>query len=228
MSESLIDVMSRLARELQEEHGDVDATLSAITAAAVQTVPGAEDCGITYVVGGATVDSRASTGDLPRSIDRLQEIVGQGPCLDAVWHEKVVQVDDVRTDRRWPEFATRAADLGVGSMISFQLFVVGDHLGAMNMYSRAPRAFHPAARDVGLLFAGHAAVALAGAEHESHLRDGLSHRDVIGQAKGILMERHRLTAHQAFDLLVRTSSTTNRKLRDIADELAETGQLPIG
>ncbi|MCW2636307.1 MAG: Two-component response regulator receiver and and CheY domain, partial [Blastococcus sp.] len=57
---------------------------------------------------------------------------------------------------------------------------------------------------------------------------GLSHRDVIGQAKGILMERHRLTAHQAFDLLVRTSSTTNRKLRDIADELAETGQLPVG
>jgi GAF domain-containing protein len=228
MGDHLLDVMSRVARELQGEHGDVEATLQAITAAAVGTVPGAEDCGISYVIGRSTVQPRAATSEFPRSVDVLQERVGQGPCLDAVWKETVVRVDDVRTDERWPEFATRAADLGVGSMMCFQLFVEGDQLGAMNVYSRARCAFDDAAQDVGLLFAGHAAVALAGAEHEQELREGLTHRDVIGQAKGILMERHRLTAHQAFDLLVRTSSTTNRKLRDIADELTETGQLPVG
>ena len=71
-----------------------------------------------------------------------------------------------------------------------------------------------------------AAVALAGAQHEENLRTGMAHRDVIGQAKGILMERHKLTADLAFAALVRASSVTNRKLLDIAEELVSTGHLP--
>ena len=76
------------------------------------------------------------------------------------------------------------------------------------------------------MFAGHAAVALAGAEQERNLRAGLSNRDVIGQAKGILMERHRLTADQAFGVLARVSQDMNRKLVDIATELTHTGAIP--
>jgi GAF domain-containing protein len=220
------DVMSRVARELQHEHGDVDATLAAITRAAVTTLPTADDCGISYVIGRSRVESRAPTGELPRAVDALQDELRQGPCLDAVWHEQVVQVDDVGSDPRWPAFGRRAADLGVGSMLCFQLFVEGDKLGAMNIYALRPRAFDEEGREIGLMLASHAAVALAGAEHEEHLRAGMSNRDVIGQAKGILMERYKITADQAFGVLVRTSSVTNRKLRDIADQLCATGQLP--
>ncbi len=221
-------VMSRVARRLQEEHGDVEATLRAIAASAVESVDAAEECGITYVIGRSTVESRAATGELPRSVDALQERLGEGPCLDAVRDEDVVRVDDVATDGRWPVFAREAARLGVGSMVCFQLFVEGDHLGALNLYAGGAGAFDEESQDIGLLFAGHAAVALAGAKHEANLRRGMDHRDVIGQAKGILMERYKLTADQAFGVLARASQEVNRKLVDIAREVTEIGSLPTG
>jgi len=224
--ESLGDVMSQVARQLQQEHGDVEATLRGITRSAVGTVPGAAECGISYVIGRATVEPRAWTSDLPKDVDSLQNGLHEGPCLDAIWENKVVSVDDVGADGRWPQFARRAPQLGVGSMLCFQLFVEGDNLGALNVYGREPGAFDDESQEIGLMFAGHAAVALASAEHEENLRGGMVNRDLIGQAKGILMERHRLTADQAFAVLIRTSSLTNRKLRDIADELTTTGHLP--
>jgi GAF domain-containing protein len=222
---SLGDVMSRLARRLQEEHGDVGGTLQTIATAAVTTISHADDCGISYVIGRSAIEARAATSELPGTVDALQERLHQGPCLDAIRDQQVVRVDDVGADDRWPEFARQASALGVGSMLCFQLFVEGDNLGAMNMYSRRPRAFDAESEEIGLLFASHAAVALAGAEHEEHLREAFATRDLIGQAKGILMERYKLTALQAFGLLVATSNTTNRKLREVADELATTGRM---
>jgi GAF domain-containing protein len=222
------DAMSRVARELQEQHGDVEGTLQAMTAAAVHTVPHADDCGVSYVIGRRRIQPRAWTSELPRMVDSLQEQLRQGPCIDAVWEQQIVRVDDVATDERWPEFARRAADLGVGSMMCFQLFVAGDQLGALNMYSRSRGAFDDESEDIGLVFASHAAVALAGAEHEEHLRAGMGSRDVIGQAKGILMERHRLTSDQAFGVLARVSQEMNRKLVDVARELTVTGAVPEG
>jgi len=226
-TQRLGDSMSRVARELQEEHGDVEGTLRAITSAAVHTVPGAEECGISYVIGRSRVEPRACTSDLPRAVDQLQTDLGQGPCLDAAWEQDIVRVDDLAVDRRWPEFAARAADLGVGSMMCFQLFVAGDRLGAMNLYSRNPGAFDHESQDIGLMLAGHAAVALAGAEHEENLRAAMRSRDVIGQAKGILMERYKLTAEQAFGVLTRVSQELNRKLGDIAIEVSDTGAVPV-
>jgi len=218
--------MSRVARQLQEEHGDVEATLRAITTATVQLVANAEDCGISFVIGRKQIQPRASTGDLPRAVDRLQEQLEQGPCMDAVWEEEVVLVDDIRNDARWPDFAEQAADAGAGSMMCFQLFVQGDNLGALNIYARTPGAFDDECREIGHMLATHAGLALAGAQHEENLRGAISNRDAIGQAKGILMERYKITADQAFGLLVRSSSILNRKLRDVADELTATGQLP--
>ena len=57
------------------------------------------------------------------------------------------------------------------------------------------------------------------------MRLALANRDIIGQAKGILMERHRITADEAFALLSERSQRANRKLKDVARQLAETGTL---
>jgi AmiR/NasT family two-component response regulator len=54
-------------------------------------------------------------------------------------------------------------------------------------------------------------------KHENeHLRLAVEHRDVIGQAKGILMERHGIGAEDAFQRLVKISQDTNTKLHEIA------------
>jgi hypothetical protein len=59
---------------------------------------------------------------------------------------------------------------------------------------------------VGLLFAAHAAVAMSGAQQQEHMTKAMAACDLIGQAKGILMERHKLTADQAFSVLTRQAS----------------------
>ena len=223
---NLGEVMGQVARSLQEEHGDVEATLRTVAATAVEAVPGAEECTITYVTGRRSVEPRAATGDLPRQVDELQGRLGQGPCLDAVWEQETVRIEDMRNEPRWPRFAAGAVELGVLSSLSIQLFVEGDNLGALNLYAREPNAFGEESEDVGLVLASHAAVALAGARTEEHLRRAVDNRDLIGQAKGILMERHKLTADQAFQVLARVSQQTNRKLVAVAEELTQTGAVP--
>ncbi len=111
-------------------------------------------------------------------------------------------------------------------MLCYQLFVEGGQLGGLNLYARTPGAFDDESQEIGLMLASHAAVALAGAEHEEDLRIGMGSRDLIGQAKGILMERYQLTADQAFGVLRRVSQETNRKLADIAAELTDTRAVP--
>ena len=223
---NLGEVMGQVARALQEQHGDVAGTLEAITAAAVHSVPGTDECGVTLVIDRRQVESRAPTGDLPREIDQLQQRLGEGPCLDAVYEEKTVRIQDMGTEERWPRFAAGAADAGVRSMLSFQLFITGGTLGALNLYAREASAFDEESESVGLVFASHAAIALAAAQQEQHLRMAVASRDLIGQAKGILMNQFKITADQAFQILVGASSHTNRKVVDIAEELCATGVLP--
>jgi len=172
------------------------------------------------------VESRAPTGKLPLEIDRLQQDLSEGPCLDAVFEHPTVHLDDIHEEARWPRFSRLAAENGLGSLLSFQLFVIGDNLGALNLYATQPHAFDEASESVGLVFASHAAIALAGAQQEERLRTAIAGRDLIGQAKGILMERFRLTADQAFQALARVSMATNRKVREVAEDFVRTGELP--
>ena len=223
---SLGEVMGRLARSLQRDHGDPEATLRTITAAAVDAVPGVEDASISYVVSRRRVESRASAGVLAREVDAAQDRLGEGPCLDAIWMRGTVRASDLETEGRWPRFTAEALQLGVRSSLSFQLFVDSDTLGALNLYAREPDAFGRESEDIGQVLASHAAVALAGAQTEDNLRRAMNTRDMLGQAKGILMERYKITADQAFHLLARTSQQTNRKLVDVAAELSGTGDLP--
>ena len=226
-SDSVGAAMGDLARLLQAGHADLEYTLQAITAGAVDTVEGAQHAVITLVTGHGQVQSRAATGSLPDRIDALQTETGEGPCLQALWDQETVHVQDMATESRWPRFAPRAAGLGVGSMLCFQLFVDSDNLGALNLLSPEAGAFGPDATSVGLLFATHAAVALSGARREDQTRAALDTRDLIGQAKGILMERYRLTPDQAFSLLVRVSQHSHVKVRELAEQLSLTGHLDV-
>ncbi|MFE7747103.1 GAF and ANTAR domain-containing protein [Nocardia sp. NPDC057455] len=214
-----------LARYLQERD-DVADTLRGIVDAAVQTVPGATYAGILISDKRETMHTPVATADLIHRVDRAQVDLRQGPCLDALYNERIVALPDTTDEPRWPRFAARAAELGIGSILSFQLYVTGNDLGALNLYAPAPAAFNAESEHVGSLFAAHAAVALASAQQMTQLARAIDTRDLIGQAKGILMERHKLTADQAFALLVRASQHTNTKLADIAEYLTHSGELP--
>jgi len=88
-------------------------------------------------------------------------------------------------------------------------------------------------RAKGVILASLASVAITAArslEDEErridNLHTALSSREIIGQAQGILMERERITADQAFDILRRASQFLNVKLREVAQNLVDTGERP--
>ena len=223
--EDLAAELSRVARDLEHEE-DLQGTLDAIVGAAVGTVPGAQHASISMVKGRREVVTSSSTSDLPRKTDQAQYDAGEGPCLDVLYQRRTVHVPDMATEKRWPGFSLAASRLGAGSMLSVQLFVDGDDLGALNLLSESPHAFTQDSEQVALLFAAHAAVAIVGAEKEEQLRDALVRRDVIGQAMGIVMERYGLTAKRSFSVLTRLSQHRNLKLHDLARHIVETRALP--
>jgi hypothetical protein len=192
-------------------------------------IAGCDYAGISFL-SGTKVDTPAATGDVPRRVDAIQYETGEGPCLDAIRDHEVFQTGDLSKERRWPHFSARAQqETGITSMASFRLFVAGDTLGALNLYSKDTDAFDDDARSAGLVFATHASVGLYGAMHDEQLEEALQSRDVIGQAKGILMAREGIKADEAFDMLRRASQRLNVKLRDVAGEIADpSGASPGG
>ncbi|WP_313404476.1 GAF and ANTAR domain-containing protein [Aeromicrobium sp.] len=220
MTEDPLDQFAEVARAMSAESG-LDQTLQRAVAGAVELVDGCEHAGISVVEKRRVVETAAATDDLVRRGDQLQYELDEGPCLQSIHEQETVQSDDLTTEDRWPVWSRRAADeLGVRSMLSVQLFVTHDTLGALNLYSSAVAAFTEDSRESALALAAHVAVAMLAAQEHDNYESALAHRTVIGQAQGILMERYQLTPDQAFATLVRVSQAQNRKLRNIALDLA--------
>ncbi|HVF75567.1 MAG TPA: GAF and ANTAR domain-containing protein [Acidimicrobiales bacterium] len=216
----LAETLAEVARSLQAEEG-VQATLTRICELAVQTIDGCDHAGVSLIQG-RTISTPAASDETPVAVDAIQYEANEGPCLMSIREHDTVLADDLATEERWPRFAQRAVDeTGVRSMLSFRLFVQEGTMGALNLYSRKTEAFDEEAVTVGSVFAAHAAVALSHAQREAELRTGMATRDVIGQAKGILMVRQGIGEDEAFELLRRASQRLNVKLRDIAEQMTK-------
>lgn len=213
-------VLGGIARTLQAEP-DVGTTLAAIVKAAVDHVPGAEYAGISLVERGRQIRTVAPTDEVVNTIDEVQYRTGQGPCLDAIAERQVFRTGDLSGEVRWPAFTPEAVATGIHSMLSYRLFVSDNTLGALNLYATRRDAFSDQTERDGSVFAAHAAIALAGAQTEANLQLAVESRDVIGMAKGILMERHDLDPVQAFRMLVESSQATQMKLHQVATWLVE-------
>jgi transcriptional regulator with GAF, ATPase, and Fis domain len=222
--DDLAQQLTEVARSLQGRD-NTDQMLDELVRAAVALIPGVDEGSIRVVMDRSAVTSQSPSGDLPQRVDALQEELGEGPCLDAAFDQQTVRVPDMAHEERWPRFAAAAAEAGAASMLSFQLYVEKDNLGALNLYSYRPDAFDDESEHVALMFASHAAVAFADAQRIDQLNHKAATRDLIGQAKGILMERYNINADRAFAVLVRVSQHNNRKLRDVAEELVSSGRL---
>jgi len=224
---ALDDLARRLAEAARgmQKQLDPQQLLNRVVSLAVEMVPGADEATITMVRARRHVYSAAATGELARGFDDLQNETGEGPCLDAMWKQQTVRVDDLAADPRWPVLGPRAAARGVGSMLCLQLFAHEDTLGALDLLAHEKSAFTDDSEHIGLLLASHAAIAVADAQKLEHAGIALVNRDIIGQAKGILMERFKITADQAFNALAKVSQDTNRKLYAVAEDLSSTGTL---
>lgn len=214
----------------------MDELLQTIADLTKTVMPGNPEASVTLLVKDHPT-TVASTGELATDLDEAQYDRGHGPCLHAARTGELTEIADMRTDSRWPDYTPRAAERGALSSLSVPLGIDEDEqvTGAINIYAREPNAFDQASRTAATRFGPYAAVA-AGNLHAyqgardraDNLQAALVTRGVIDQAKGILMDRHKLTADQAFQVLAQMSMKTNRKLHAVADELVHTGDLPPG
>ena len=217
-------------RELGPHRSTADA-LAAVVGAAVTRVAGAEWASVTRGRGGS-FETVAATDRAAVEVDEIQYELGTGPCVDAILQQAVFRTGDLGADPRWPEFGQRAvAAAGVHSMLSFRLYLEHDDLIAgLNLYATQKDAFDEDALTVGTLLATLGALAISAAaarERAAQLQQALLTNREIGVAMGVLMNQHKITRKEAFDLLRVASQHTNRKLADLATEVADSGTLDL-
>jgi GAF domain-containing protein len=210
----LASTLGNLAVQMRELR-DSESVLEVLATAAVDIVPGARWACISLVAG-RKVRSHAPTDEVSARLDQMQVDLGEGPAFDVLRERRTVHVEDLAAESRWPHFSRGAVEFGVRSMLSFRLFISNESLGVLNLYSDTPHVFTDESLAAGKILAQHAAVAMKGVATEEQLQGAVASRDVIGQAKGILMNRDNLTGLQAFATLIRASQETNVRLADVA------------
>jgi GAF domain-containing protein len=201
----------------------LDELLDRVVSLAVETLSSARFASLT-VSDTKGVRTSHSTGAEALAADEVQYAEHLGPCLEAMNSSRQVNLAIAET-AQWPAFKAKAEQLGITSVLSTPLVHRGTTLGALNVYGR-DGALAGADRRIATLFADQAAVLVANAlallgatQMTTQLEQALASREIIGEAKGILMERESCDRDQAFDILRRASQRENRKLRDLAEEL---------
>ncbi|MGG5260319.1 GAF and ANTAR domain-containing protein [Phycicoccus avicenniae] len=201
-----------------------------LVALAAEVLPHSHHAGITLIRRDRGPRTIAATDELPRAVDTLQYSVGEGPCLDAATGHDVVRSPHLVADARWPTFVTRCAkEQGVASMLAVRLDLSGGDRGALNFYAPSPGAFDDLDVGVSSILAPYVALSLEQtlrAGDVANLERALDSSRLIGIAVGILMARHQVDRHTGFELLRTASQHLNVKLRDLAADVADTGELP--
>jgi GAF domain-containing protein len=230
MTESLGALHQQLAGVVLVDR-ELNEVLTEIVQIARRAISGSEATSITLIREDRGFTA-AFDGQLAMDADELQYERGYGPCLDAGRSGELFVVTDMRTEERWPDYAAHVAQLGVLSSLSVPLPFQGATIGALNNYALRTEAFGETDVALGEEVAAFVAIAVGNAEAAAratddvaNMRRAMASRAVIEQAKGILMERYKITAEQAFTLLTHASQRSNVKLRDVAEELTSTGVL---
>jgi GAF domain-containing protein len=225
---AVLEYLGRLPRQERPLEG----LLQRVTDLVQTVLPGDPEASVTLLdrQRPATV---VATGALAVDLDEAQYAHGHGPCLHAAATWEVADVPDTRLERRWPDYARRAVARGTLRSLSVPLVIDDPQVsGALNIYAGHPHAFDGAGRSAATGIAPFAAVAAGNLsrhrralQRAADLEAALAARAVIEQAKGILMERHDVTAHGAFRILARASLHTHMTVRRLAEHLVHTGEL---
>jgi hypothetical protein len=223
-------VMRSLSEEITRD--DPESPLQRLVSVAVERVPETRWASVSLLRRGRFT-TPAATDEAAARADSLQYEIGSGPCVDAALDDSVYVTGDVTTGSRWSTWGERVArEVGVRSVFAQRLHLLDDSqlVASLNIYSDQRAAFDDHAVGMGLVLATHAALILSetiARDRADNLTRALESNRDIGVAMGILMHQHRLTRDQAFDLLRVASQDSNRKLADVAADVAHTGELSI-
>lgn len=223
----LAQELAAVARELVGAR-NVQETLQRIVVFAVETIPGCDHAGLSLVIKGRIETPAQTDPPVPQMIDQIQNDTGEGPAVDAIRHHQLFETGNLALEQRWPRFAPAVAEqTDVRSVLAIRLFITDDDtMGSIGLYAETVDAFGDADRSVASIFAAHAAVALRAAQQQDQLTAAIETRDIIGQAKGIIMARKQVDDATAFAMLRDGSSRMNQKLREVAQLVVDRERKP--
>jgi len=227
-AEQLTSALAHAARTINQAR-TAEETLQTIAETALLSIPSVQHVGVSVLDHNGRPETKAATSDLVLELDRLQYSLDEGPCVDILRGDSVVAAPHIRHDQRWPGYVPVAVRRGLKAQLAVKLYLdeVGT-VGGLNMYSTESEEIDPQAPGIADLFATHAALALGKALRVDDLRQALQTREIIGQAVGLLMQEHDLDTDGAFGFLVRTSSHSNTKVREVAAQMVADHERKVG
>ncbi|OBA62481.1 response regulator receiver protein [Mycobacterium sp. 1100029.7] len=219
---TIVAQLAELVATLDRRGGDTEDALRELIQSGTHHVAGSKYAGITLAESGTKIRNVVATHHYPIDLDAVQERYHEGPCVAAAWEHHMMHVADLNVDERWPNYQQYGLEhTPIRSILSYELFVDGSTTAALNFYADEPHAFTAEAIEVGGVFAAHVALAWSMMRRQDQFRSALASRDMIGQAKGVLMERFSIDAVEAFELLTRLSQQSNIKLIELAEKLID-------
>ncbi len=218
------EILDEAARLASSAAGTGDDALRAVTALSVMVIDRCDAASVS-LAGTGGVTTRAATSPIAEVLDEIQYRAQEGPCLDAISSGTISIPEPSDRQSRWPQFHRESQVHGLLGTLSAPVRVEQEIVGSLNLYALSAR-FELSERDelLSMVLASYAAMAVAADRHHTlteQLNQALASRDIIGQAKGILIAREGCNSDQAFDMLRRASQRLNKKLRDVAEQIVE-------
>ena len=225
MRDQLVDVIREFTGTLLNPF-DLPDVLHRLTEHSIEVLD-ASGCGIMLEDDHGELAFAAASNDDVIAIERHQERAHEGACFEAYTRNEVVAIADATSLReRWPAYAARLDEAGLRAVIGVPMNAFAQTIGVINIYRSGGGAWTPeeieAAEIVASVGAGYIVYGTdMRAQHDlaQQLQAAISSRDLIGQAKGILMEREGMSAEAAFTALRQFSQHSNRKLHEVAMEI---------
>ncbi|HEY2960430.1 MAG TPA: GAF and ANTAR domain-containing protein [Actinomycetota bacterium] len=175
----------------------------------------------------------AASDERGRLLEKIQEQVGEGPCLVAFDVREPVATGDAPRDQRWAAFGRLVGEHGIHAVLGVPVDLEGTTIGTLNVYQVRPHPWDRSEQDAILAYARVAGTMLGTAFRAEakdvlagHLQNALDRRVLIEQAKGILMERHGVDARTAFERLRRRARSRQEQLTDLARRVVDGEPLP--
>jgi transcriptional regulator with GAF, ATPase, and Fis domain len=216
--EPISDAIARISRAINAPN-DLQSQLDVIVDVARNSMPEIDHAGVSVAHRDGTVETKAATSELVKELDQLQYSLGEGPCLHAIESDPVVVVQDARADTRWPRFMKAAVELGLRSQLGLRLYLDEQARAGLNLYSTSSNTIDPETESLAELFASHAALAMGRVRIGENLSAALASRTTIGMALGLVMEKYGMDRDRAFAYLTRIASSSELKLREVAEHL---------
>lgn len=212
--------VAELIRTMHDDGASGPCARWGLVAAAALHLPGVRHASIMVVGRAGVAHSVASTDSHVLFLDRIQQRLGEGPGLDAASDGQVHRVDDLASEARWRRYSREAlTNTPIRSIMALPLFTPGFPTCALTLCADRPDVFGADGQTMGMAFVADAGATVGTWLRERRFRRALTNRDVIGQAKGILMERFDIDSVAAFSLLAELAKNRGQSVSAIARAL---------